>query len=60
MPARQGCRGALDRARFPTYCVPGDVHELLPRPKAAGPFAVTTSFPPRMMKLSPAEWAGSE
>ena len=28
-PARQGCRSAIDRARLPTYCTLGDVHELL-------------------------------
>ena len=36
---RQGCRGAIHRARLPTYCTLGDVQKLLPRAVAAGPFA---------------------
>ncbi len=36
---RQGCRGAIHRARLPTYCTLGDVHKLLPRAMASGPFA---------------------
>ena len=36
---RQGCRGAIHRARLPTYCALGDVHKLLLRAMATGPFA---------------------
>ena len=39
----QGCRGAIHRARLPTYCTLGDVHKLLPRAVAAGPFASSTA-----------------
>ena len=35
----QECRGAIHRARLPTYCTLGAVHQLLPRAVAAGPFA---------------------
>ena len=40
---RQGCRGAIHRAHLPTYCTLGDVHKLLPRAVAAGPFASSTA-----------------
>ena len=33
----------MNRARWPTYCTLGDVHELLPRAMAAGPFASFTA-----------------
>ena len=33
----------MNRARLPTYCVLGDVHELLPRAMAAGAFASSTA-----------------
>ena len=36
---RQERRGAIHRARVPTYRTQGDVHKLLPRAMAAGPFA---------------------
>ena len=36
---RRGCRGAIHRARLPTYCTLGDVQKLLPRAVPAGPFA---------------------
>ena len=36
-------RGAIHRARLPTCCPRGDVHELLPRAAAAGPFASSTA-----------------
>ena len=40
---RQGCRGAIHRARLPTYCTLGNLRELLPRAMAAGPFAESTA-----------------
>ena len=39
---RQGCRGAIHRARLPAYCTLGDLHKLLPRALATGPFAPIT------------------
>ncbi len=39
----QRCRGAIHRARLRTDCTLGDVHEVLPRAKAAGPFASSTA-----------------
>ena len=36
-------RGAIHRDRRPTYSTLGDVHELLPRAMAAGPFASSTA-----------------
>ena len=45
---RQGCRGAIHRARLPTYGTLGDVHGLLPRAMAAGPFASFTAALVRM------------
>ena len=46
MPARQGCRGAIHRARLATCCTLGDVHELLPQAMAAGHFRL----------IQPAAW----
>ena len=37
---RQECRAAIHRARLPPYCTLGDVHKLLPRAAAPGPFSL--------------------
>ncbi len=39
----QRCRGAIHRARSPTDCTLSNVHEVLPRAKAAGLFASFTA-----------------